>query len=282
MKRLLIITALFFSVPLMSSEDVAISANQLMLIEKLLNDSTGAQQIFDSDNREAKQLRMKAVDTYEQAVVVQKEGDIAEANRLLSEAAALFFSATRMVSQHGVEKQKTLSDMERLRESIRALLKAHERVAKEKDDTKGYEELLEKVTARLAAADEEIQEGREKTASQLVQEAYLLTRSSLGQLRDGDTLIKELNFETPADEYRYELDRNDTHLMLVVILLDEKSTGAGVGEMSQSFVKEAKALRKKAETFASKEDYPQAIEMLESSTRELVRAIRIAGIYIPN
>jgi hypothetical protein len=40
-------------------------------------------------------------------------------------------------------------------------------------------------------------------------------------------------------------------------------------------------LRKTAEEQAAKREFDAAVKTLEESTRELVRAIRAAGVYIP-
>jgi hypothetical protein len=40
-------------------------------------------------------------------------------------------------------------------------------------------------------------------------------------------------------------------------------------------------LREDAESAAGEEQYEEAIELLEESTKELIRAIRSAGVYIP-
>jgi hypothetical protein len=49
----------------------------------------------------------------------------------------------------------------------------------------------------------------------------------------------------------------------------------------QPFVDRAAALRSEAEGAARRGDHAGAIAQLELATRELVRAIRVGGIYIP-
>jgi len=84
------------------------------------------------------------------------------------------------------------------------------------------------------------------------------------------------------EEYHYEIDRNDTHLMLIKVLVEEKrANNPALDQQVQGFVVKAKDLRTAAETAAAKRDHAQAVKLLEDSTVELVRAIRNAGIYIP-
>jgi hypothetical protein len=49
----------------------------------------------------------------------------------------------------------------------------------------------------------------------------------------------------------------------------------------QPFVDRSAVLRADAEAQARRGDHAAAIKVLEDSTRELVRAIRAGGIYIP-
>ena len=39
-------------------------------------------------------------------------------------------------------------------------------------------------------------------------------------MRSGDTLVRSLNFASKEEEYRYEIDRNDTHQMLIKVLVE--------------------------------------------------------------
>ena len=50
---------------------------------------------------------------------------------------------------------------------------------------------------------------------------------------------------------------------------------------AETFINKAVVLREDAESAAGKKKYEEAIELLEESTKELIRAIRSAGVYIP-
>jgi hypothetical protein len=69
--------------------------------------------------------------------------------------------------------------------------------------------------------------------------------------------------------------------MLVDLLVDEKQSSAYTQEQIVKFVDQALQLRQQADAYAGEGAYEVAIDLLEESTRQLVRAIRSAGIYIP-
>ena len=83
------------------------------------------------------------------------------------------------------------------------------------------------------------------------------------------------------EEYLYEVDRNDTHRMLIDLLVEEKIKSAYAEGEIVKLVDPAMQLRRQADAYAGEGEYQIAIDMLEQSTRQLVRAIRTAGIYIP-
>ena len=141
--------------------------------------------------------------------------------------------------------------------------------------------LQDKVAADLLAADALLEQGDPDAARAALDKIYENVKVSLESLRGGDTLVRELNFETPEDEYRYELDRNDTHRMLVQVLLADKLEGSPMRASAEKFIANAKALRSEAEGIAVGGQFEEAIGLLEKSTKELIRAIRSAGVYIP-
>ena len=104
---------------------------------------------------------------------------------------------------------------------------------------------------------------------------------SLTKLREGKTLVRSLNFETKEDEYQYELGRNNTHNMLVNTVLKEKRNDPRLGKLMDIPLNQAEKLRSQAETEAASGDYETAIKTMEQSTKQIIKAIRMAGIFIP-
>ena len=50
---------------------------------------------------------------------------------------------------------------------------------------------------------------------------------------------------------------------------------------AEKYIEKAGGLRTEAEEAAGGERFEEAIDLLEQSTKELIRAIRSAGVYIP-
>lgn len=252
-------------------------------IEKLLTVSTAAKRIEASDNDSAKDKLESAIALFNQAKIAVDNGNGAQAESLLGEAASIMFTATRMVKKDKSFAQKDLRDFDTRLASIDALCVAYDNIRKEKGlgPAEGSE-LYPFVQKRLSHAKELKQQSRLKEGRKVLDEAYVAAKVAIEHLRGGETLVRSLNFETVEDEYHYEVDRNDTHRMLVDVLLNDKiDSSASINAMVDKFMVKAKDLRTKADGQASDGEYEAAITTLEQSTKEIVRAIRSAGIYIP-
>lgn len=248
---------------------------RLASVETLIERSSAARQIESSRVPGAVERREKARASLKGAREAYAAGDLAKASTLLPEASMLMFEAVKLAAPEQVTAAKRRTDVEERLASARALAAAQRRVAVEKpsantaETAQAIDALLKRGEALLAANDVD-------GASTAVEQGYLLAKAAIGSMRSGDTLVRTLSFKSKEEEYAYELDRNDTHRMLLGMLVD-----AAKSERVKPSLDQSNLLRAQAEGAAKAGDHGAAIRMLEDSTRELVRAIRAAGIYIP-
>lgn len=249
---------------------------RLASLETLIERSSAAREVEASPSPEARAARTKAREALQAAQRANASGDAAAAERQLAEARQQMMQAVRLAAPAGRLADQAKVDFERRLESTRALIAAQKRVSAEK---KTGADALRSAEERLAAALESRSAGRMDAARAQLEEAYLISKASLGSMRGGDTLVRSLSFETKEDEYRYEVDRNDTHQMLLRVLLDSR-TQTGQAAVAAS-AQRARELRAQAEASARRGEHAAAVRLLEDSTGELVKAIRGAGVYIP-
>ena len=264
-----------------SVEDHAQLARHLKSVETLIERLSAARQIETSANPDALARRDKAHELQRQAVEAFEAQDYGKCTRLLDEAAKTLFEGVRLAAPEQVTQQKKRRDFESRLESVKTLLAAQKRIGSEKHLDAKEGEVSRKIEALMQQANTLAAANRLDEARVALDQAYLVAKTAINDLRSGDTLVRSLHFATKEEEYRYEIDRNDTHKMLVKILLAEKRETQGVDAMVQKFLEQAAQLRAAAEELAAKRDYEGGVKMLENATKELVRAIRGAGIYIP-
>lgn len=257
--------------------------SRLQSVHKLLTTSSAAQTIKGSDNQAAKQKHEQAVSLYQKAKQADSKGDDQQAADLLKLATTTMFEATRMIEKDQSFLVKDLRDFDSRKESIQALCTAYENIAEEKGiNSEEENELHAFVHQRLEQAVALKDDNRVKEGRKMLDEAYVAAKVAIEHLRGGETLVHSLNFADSEEEYHYEVDRNDTHRMLVNVLLKEKmEKNSGARSMVDKFLGKADQLRMQADAQASDGQYENAVGTLEQSTKEIVRAIRSAGIYIP-
>jgi hypothetical protein len=255
---------------------------RLGYVQRLLTESSAAKKVEQSGNSQAVAMKAEAQAHFDRAKELHAAGDEGAAEAELREAIRLLTEAAR--ATHGGDAAvtpKQSNDYGQRRDSVEALAKAHDRIATEKGLDDMNRQLQARVSADLSVSDTLLEEGNGEEARAKLDATYEAVKSSLESLRGGDTLVRELNFETKEDEYLYELDRNDTHQMLVQVLFAEKMESSPMRATAEGFIDTATSLRADAEDAAAKKKYEEAIELLEKSTKELIRAIRSAGVYIP-
>ena len=256
-------------------------ASQLANVGRLLESSSGAQRVLASDNELARKIRLSAIERHRAAESAFRAGDSAAARELLDEAAKTMFQAIRVLGPAAEVTQKKIADFDGRAESTRVLLEALQRIAREEGTQGPAARTVAGVEKTVAAARELLAAGRHDEARKLLDGGYEIAKAAVEGLRDGKTLVRTLTFASDEEEYRYELDRNDTHQMLVRVVVGEKQPGAQAGALVDQAVQRAGELRRQAEQRAGGGAFRDAVRLLEQSTTELVRAIRSAGLYIP-
>ena len=251
-------------------------------LNRLVNTSSGARRIKASHNSIAMAKRDEAQELLEKAGKNFRDGDLTAADRVLGRVTSAMFEAIRLVGTGGATEKKHGEDFDALYESVNVLLTALKRIAKEKNVMAEVEPKVREYQSEAEKARSLRNAGKVDEGRKLLDKAYVSTKVAIEGLRSGDTLVRSLNFATKEDEYNYEVSRNETHKMLVKVLLEEKmQTTPSLGKMVSKFLEKAKALRGQAEAQANSGDYDKAVATMEASTKEMVRAIRSAGVYIP-
>jgi hypothetical protein len=248
----------------------------------LIESSSAARQIESSGVASARERRDNARLIHREAAAMLKAGDADGASKLLDQAAREMMNGARLANPEQVAGEKNRRDFEARLESARALLAAQQRITKEKHAGRDADDATRRIEQQMAEAQQLAAQGKIEAARPVLDRAYLTARVSIESMRRGDTLVRSLHFASKREEYDYEVDRNDTHRMLITVLLsDRKDATAPMPEGMQQLVDQAAGLRKEAELQARQGDHAAAVKLLEDSTRELVRAIRAGGLYIP-
>jgi len=266
------------AVPVVSAQAQAMDPRMDKIV-KLINTSSGAKQVMSSDNPVAHEYHAQAKALYDQALHAT---DKDEASRLLNESVKTMYNAIRSASRESVMAEKHETDYRKLKRSVDTFMEQHERISDEKGTGSEGSALRAQINTVVAEADKAFAAKKYDKAQLLLRESFEMLRNSIESMREGETLVRSLNFATKKDEYDYELERYQSQLVLVDVLLqDKRASSAYVAKQVDKYIVVAEESRGKAEAAAAGGDYVSAIEHLESARKQIVRALRTGGIYVP-
>ncbi len=119
---------------------------------------------------------------------------------------------------------------------------------------------------------------RYSDANKLLTKAQSMITSVLSDMLHAATVVYDKEFETPEEEYEYELARYESYLELIPVAIEQRHPSERAVELIDGFMKKAAKIVGEGEARATKGDYKMGIMALQAATSNLQRALRIAGV----
>ena len=253
----------------------------------LIEDAAVAERIQASQDAEALRLFAWAKENYTRALAALKEGDYAAAEKQLNEAMSAMGKARRLapdaaalaIRQRADYAQK-LQSVEALEKSYRSYLKGAGRkpgaAGNQTDDsaTLGISRLLD--AARMHA-----KEDRPGDALRALEKAEQVMRAALNRVLGSTTLEYDQKFETPAEEFAFELERNHSYVELIPVAVAEYKPTEEAKLSIENLVKQSREAVEQARGYAGQKDYQRALASVRTGTEYLMNALAIAGLVVP-
>lgn len=254
-------------------------------VKRLLSDSPAVRRIEASNDAEARKYLAGAQESFTRAVLSIRNNDIAGADRQLNEATSLIGKARQLVPdpltrdiEHRVRYVQVLESVESLRASYQRHL---QRARGQPPGTPVDDAHLFKAAQLVDAAKSLANSERIAQANQALSEAERVLMVGLTWLLGTRTIEYAQRFETLAEEYAYELERNGGYAELVPIALTEFKPGSEAIREVQSLLDANRRLREQAQRHAAKKDHRAALAVLRRGTAQLQGALAVAGLRVP-
>ena len=263
-----------------SSATAAKVKQKLVFAEMMVNSKT-AQRITDSQNAEAKKILEQAKKSLAEGKEKSKAGALSEALEMFDAALKMMREARRLVpstaeiTQLAENYKETLAEIKDFQKSHKDNLALMEKAGAVSDEAR-YDEKAFALT--LVEAQSQADKKDYVKANALLKKAKEVVTVALHKMLDSKTLVYDLNFKTPADEYAYELKRFSGYEELIPIAIETKKPAAGAIKLIDSFVNKGRKRRDEAQGKADAGDYDAAIGMVQQATKSIRRALRMAGV----
>jgi len=260
--------------------DPATTGQKAKFVENLVSKSVSVTRIEQSGDADARESLSQARSLVDQAKADLKAGAVDAADEKLNQALALVNSEVQRLSGAEVRGAHDKKMYERRLSAVATFLSAYERVAEE-GSSRAAAKHAETLRSLMGKAEGLAGNARYEEAIAVLDDAYVIARGDIREIRQGQTLTRSLDFATAEEAYDYELGRNRSHFLLLQFALSEKTPAGSVVGRIEANRGTAEELRTGAERKAAGGDYPEAIDMLNKSTDLLLKTIRMSGMFVP-
>ncbi len=254
---------------------------KIAFAEMFINQSQAAKRITSSGNPEANELYqgargkfLDAKDSFAKGQLEQSLALVDESLRLMSEASRHVPSQTKAEAEQARFKEM----MEGTRTFADSYQRNYKRLTRQKSAKNIVKLNMDVINAEMSKAQQLADDSDYSGAIGVLTKTQATLTNALTDMLDDETMSYELVFDTPKEEYEYELARYESYEELIPIAIEQKRPPPGTVNLMNQFVEKAKGIRDQAIPTAAKGDYKTAILMLQGATHHIQRALQVAGV----
>ena len=259
--------------------------SKLRLVKLLLAQSPAVQRIPQSNNSHAKKKLADAHAHYLNAKADADAGRGEAAILLLDESLRQIVSASYLVPDAAQQATEVRSRNMELREATSTFKVLHKNLASRLATRNGTSAAgatdMGRIDAMMHEADALLASNKQHEANLLLNKAYKIVVFTLNQMLAAETIVYDLKFNSPAEEFRHELARNRSYEDLIPIALAQLNTARESATRADGYVQKSRSLRETAQKQASGGEHPAAVKNIQDATRHLQHALQIVGLVIP-
>lgn len=248
------------------------------LLGRLVQNSSAAARIENSDNDDAKALLQQARSAWENAVIKLEVMNIDQAEISARDGLIIMTRASSAVADTARLKNERLARYKQLRERIDSFTDAFQRIESEKQESISYLLDMENIEKTMNQADKLAKENNYTEANKLLAGAADSVELALAKARHKETLLHELKFNSLEEEFAYEKQRNHSYMLLADLIKKKKKVEEKRLQEFQSSLDENEKMRRKADDMARNGNIEGAIRALENGTQNLARTLRASGV----
>lgn len=252
---------------------------KLQLIMRIIDTETAA--IEASGNRDAIEQLEAAVRMRKAAVDARLRHDDAEADGHASGALRALGQALRAARSGQADAAAWRSRYYEVSARVAGFREAYARINAEMARTRGGVLDEPALDALVSQAQTQLQQGSYRESVATLVRAAVMVESALMQMRDKQTLVHELRFNSPDEEYAYEGSRNQSYEMLLQLAMTEGRLASVSQEAGVAALRDNSVARERAQAALHAGDAKAGIRLLEAATADLMQVLRAGGMPLP-
>lgn len=251
---------------------------KLNFADMVIGSSAAAKRVAASGNADAKQFATQAQRELAQARSALGAGNNNAAMDGVDEALRLMHSATTLVPDETAAADQK-AQYTALLDQVRGFESSYQRSIAQGIKPKAGAELdKNKFNRMMSDAEALAGKGQYGEATKQVEAANELLTAALSALLDSQTVVYEKNFNSPKEEYEYELSRYGSYAELVPVAIEQRHPTPQTRAMMDELTKRAQEIHDEGVGLAKKGDHKMAIMALQAATERVQKALRLAGV----
>jgi len=255
---------------------------RLNFVNMYINTSAAASRISAGNNAEAKAKYKDAQDRLADAMTAFDSGNLQETKSKYDEAMNLMTAAAKLAPSDSMLKLVKTKNEELMRgvADMEASYKQNRDAVISEGGAKNLPKLdsenLHKMTdsAKVLAG-----EGKYDEANKILSRVMNDISAALNKLLANRTMAYEMKFETPAQEYEYELERYSSLEKSIPQAVEQKQPTPTTLTLMESYVNKGKEKRDQAGADAKQKNFAAAVEEIKNGTEQLETALKLLGVH---
>ncbi len=254
---------------------------KIAFAEMFINQSQAAKRITGSGNPAANEMYQSAREKFLNSKDAFAKDEYEQALALVDESLRLMSDASRRVpSQTQAEAEQ--ARFKEMMEGTRTFADSYQRNYKRLSKQKSRKDLvmldLDEINTTISKAQQLADGDNYSEAIGLLTRTQTTLTNALTDMLDEETMSYELVFETPKEEFEYELARYESYEELIPVAIEQKRPPPGTVNLMNQFVEKAREIKDQAIPTAATGDYKTAILMLQGATSRIRRALQVVGV----
>lgn len=261
-------------------------AQKQALARSMVEDASTAERIKASQDAEAMRLYSLAKEAYARALAATKDGDFPAAEKQLNQVMSAIGKARRLAPDTAALAVKQLAEYKAKLESVESLEKSYLGNLKNAKQKPGATNSETEASAKMGisrlmeAARKHASENRLGDALRALEKAEQVMRSAMNRIMDSVEIEYTQKFDTPAEEYAFELERNRSYLEAIPVAIAEFKPTDEAKLNINNMVEQNREAVEQARVYAGKKDYNQALANVRTGTEYLLNALAVAGLVL--
>ncbi|MBF0128312.1 MAG: hypothetical protein HQM02_14010 [Magnetococcales bacterium] len=251
------------------------------LVDQLLKDSETSRRISKQGDDASRALLDQARKAREEARQAIQAGDVNKGAAGLDQALKLVTRASRTTMDPAGRQWLHRARFEDLQVSVQNFKEAYARhLQRLRAGEKGPLD-VGAVDALQSQADALGKEKQFLEANKILERAHESVVKGLKSLLGSTALVYELKFDTPKDEYEYEIKKGESFEAMIRMVLAERSAQSTDETQIRPLMDQSQEANSRAAQQAAAGRFKEAIRLQEEANGFLARVLRALGVMIP-